>query len=188
MEIETKIKVKSLETIAESLRALGACCQCQVIQRDAYLDTAEDALMKTDRGLRRRRQQDDEGKKVFLTFKGPREKGPFKSRREIEVEAGDFAAMSELLSARGFCVKLTFEKRRRVWPLDDCCVCLDQLPLLGDFVEVEGPDEQRINNVLIKLGLLDLEHIGQTYAVMMADKLSQLSIDKKEVFFNDSSV
>jgi adenylate cyclase class IV len=47
---------------------------------------------------------------------------------------------------------------------------LDQLPLLGDFVEIEGPDEEKIATAQEKLGLSDLSHIAEGYASLVAKK------------------
>lgn len=170
-EIEAKIKVDSLEQIAEKLKSLGAEYKHSLNQRDTYFDAHNDVMVKSDRGLRLRRQQEGKGEKILLTYKGPKQKTQFKSRLEIEVQVSDFAAMTEMLTALGYEKKLAFEKRRAMWLFDGCAVCLDELPLLGEFVEVEGPDEQAINSVLQKLGLEEKGHISQTYSKMIADKL-----------------
>jgi len=54
--------------------------------------------------------------------------------------------------------------------LVDCEVALDQLPLIGDFVEIEGPDEAKIATVQKSLGLTDLPHITESYASLVAKK------------------
>ncbi|MHC5103080.1 MAG: hypothetical protein ACYSOQ_06655 [Planctomycetota bacterium] len=55
-----------------------------------------------------------------------------------------------------------------LWKLDECEVCLDELPELGCFVEVEGPDEETISSVLRKLSLHNEPHITKSYASMMS--------------------
>ena len=186
-EIEAKLKVESLEQIAESLKKLGAQYKCEFIQRDTYFDVDENALIKSDRGLRLRQQKTGEAEKVFLTYKGPKQKTRFKSRTEIEVEVGDFTTMAELLTALGFIIRIQFEKKRRFWLLDDCQICLDELPLLGLFIEIEGPGEQTIARLLEKLKLSGLDHISKTYSKLMANKLLELGSDKMEVLFETNS-
>ena len=66
------------------------------------------------------------------------------------------------------------DKKRRVWQLGDCEVALDELPLLGDFVEIEGPDEETIATVQKSLGLTDLPHITESYASLIVRELRQL--------------
>ena len=183
-EIEAKLKVDSLEQIVERLDALGAQYKCEFTQRDTYFDADEDVLVKTDRGLRLRQEKTSDTEKIFLTYKGPKQKTQFKSRQEIEVQISDFTNMAELLTVLGFRKRISFEKNRRLWLLDDCQICLDELPLLGCFIEIEGPDEQTITGVLEKLGLSKLDHIGKTYSRLIADKLRELGSDKTDVFFN----
>ena len=47
-------------------------------------------------------------------------------------------------------------------------VCLDELPLLGCFVEIEGPGEEKIAAAAEKLKLAQSEHINDSYALMVA--------------------
>ena len=82
-EIEAKLKVDSLEDIAGCLKTLGAQHEGEFIQRDTYFDADEDTLIKSDRGLRLRQQKSDDTQKVFLTYKGPKQKTKFKSRMKI---------------------------------------------------------------------------------------------------------
>ena len=65
---------------------------------------------------------------------------------------------------------LVFEKKRRIWRLGDCKIALDELPLLGSFVEIEGPDDKKIADVQKNLGLADLPHITESYASLVAKK------------------
>jgi adenylate cyclase class 2 len=186
IEIEAKIKVESLEPTAGKLREAGAEFKCQLVQTDTYFNDAENKLTSSGIGLRLRRQISDETDKVILTCKGPKKKAMFKSRREIEVELSPegFSSMVELLGMLGFDKILVFEKRRKVWRLDGCDVCLDEIPMLGSFVEVEGPDEHRITGVLNKLQLSGLEHINKGYARLMREKLDESSSDREEIFFD----
>ena len=85
------------------------------------------------------------------------------------------------LAAIGYKKALAFQKKRQVWRLDRCEVALDCLPLLGSFVEIEGPDENKIAGVQKKLGLADLRHIPESYAVLMERKLRELGRDDAEV-------
>jgi hypothetical protein len=58
---------------------------------------------------------------------------------------------------------------------------LDELPLLGSFVEIEGPDAESIANVQKKLGMSDLPHIVESYACLMQQKLRQLGKEQRQV-------
>jgi len=90
-----------------------------------------------------------------------------------------------LLTALGYEKALVFGKRRQVWRLADCEVCLDELPLLGSFVEIEAPGEQQITDILEKMELAHLGHANESYAQLMRAKLNELGSGKMEAFFND---
>ncbi len=169
-EIEAKLKVDSLQEIAEKLNELSDEFLEEQLQTDSYFDDANRNLKETDRCLRLRRQSADDREKVFLTYKGAKERDKFKKRQEIEIEIKSADSAERLLSALGYEKVLVFEKRRRIWQLDECSVALDELPLLGSFVEIEGPDDKRIADVQMELGLADLPHIRESYASLVAKK------------------
>jgi adenylate cyclase class 2 len=181
-EIEEKLKVDSLKEVESRLAEVGAEFLEEQFQTDAYFDNADAALKSSDRALRLRRQRTGQKEKAFLTYKGPKEKSDFKKRQEIEVELGDGDSAEKLLLALGYEKALVFEKKRRVWRLNDCVVSLDELPLLGGFVEIEGPDGDRIADVQRDLGLFDLPHIVESYACLMQQRLRQLGKDQRQVF------
>ena len=169
-EIEAKLKVDSLPQIEHKLNELGAEFQAEQLQTDCHLDDSNATLTKSDRCLRLRRQVVDGSERFLLTYKGAKEKGNFKKRQEIEIEIRDADAAETLFSALGYEKVLVVEKKRRLWRLGGCEVALDRLPLLGGFVEIEGPDEEKIATVQKSLGLTDLPHITESYASLVAKK------------------
>lgn len=170
IEIEAKLKVDSLEKIAKKLAEVGAEFLQEQLQKDYYFDDAKAGLTKTDRCLRLRQQFADGQEKLLLTYKGAKEKDNFKKRKELEVEVKDIDSTAKLLSALGYEQSLVVEKKRRIWQLGSCRVCLDELPLLGSFVEIEGPEGQKIADVQRSLGLADSTHITESYASLMAER------------------
>jgi len=175
-EIEAKLKVDSLKEITKKLAEVGAEFLQEQLQKDYYFDDANEAFTKADRCLRLRQQFADGKEKIFLTYKGAREKDSFKKRQEVEVEVKDLDSANELLSALGFKQVLIIEKKRRIWQLGNCRVCLDDLPLLGSFVEIEGPDDRSIADVQHSLGLENSSHIPESYASLMAEKFRRKKI------------
>jgi adenylate cyclase class 2 len=173
-EIEAKLKVDSVQEIIEKLAELGAEFLQEQSQTDCYFDDAHTSLTKADRCLRLRRQRTDHSEQVFLTYKGAKEKDKFKRRREIEVEVRDGDSAEKLLLSLGYEKVLVFEKKRRLWRLGDCEVALDELPLLGSFLEIEGPDYEKIADAQKNLGLANLSHIVESYASLIEQKLHQL--------------
>ena len=112
-------------------------------------------------------------REVFLTYKGAKEKSNFKKRQEIEVEIREADATQKLLSALGYEKVMVVEKKRRLWKLGGCSVALDQLPLLGAFVEIEGPDDETIADVQQRLSLSDLTHIAKSYTQLIKEERDQ---------------
>ncbi|MCK4752465.1 MAG: class IV adenylate cyclase, partial [Planctomycetes bacterium] len=180
------LKVDSLQEVEKKLTELGAEFLEQQLHRDYYLDDANGILKEGDRCLRLRRQKVENRETVFLTYKGAKEKDNFKKRQEIEVEVKDIDSITKLFSALGYEKALAFEKRRQVWRFGECEVALDELPLLGSFVEIEGDSDEKISDVQMSLGLSDLPHIGESYALLMEEKLCELGKEQREVFFYKS--
>jgi predicted adenylyl cyclase CyaB len=183
IEIETKIKVDSLEGVAEALVKEGATPLGEVVERDCYFDDEKMGLLHAGCGIRLRERSSDGQKNFILTYKGEKLPGMFKSRQEIEVGVDAAGEMATLLGALGYEKKLEFEKRRSIWQLDDCEICLDELPLLGTFIEIEAADEQLISSALKKLGLQGHEHIDIGYARMISEKLKETGNDSRQVLF-----
>ena len=184
LEIEAKVKVAGLDAIVERLEGLGAERRSDVTHLDTYYGGGAGVLIKRGCGLRLRRWIDAAGEKVILTYKGPKQKGRFKKRTEIEVEVADYSAMAGFLEALGYRQELVIEKRRRFWRFQGCAICLDHLPLLGSFVEVEGLAEDIIEQVLAAIGLGGLEHINKGYAGLMKSKLREIGSQDTQVLFD----
>ena len=163
-EIEAKLKVDNHDAVRAALVAAGATRVSKVREVNTYY-----ACSDPDVGLRTRLETDEAGNaRGRVTFKGPRKASKYKSREEIEFDAGDTDAAGRLLERLGHCVALRFEKDRETFTLGDCEIVLDTLPHLGHFVEVEGPSEQSVSDVLAQLGLAERETLQQGYASMLA--------------------
>jgi adenylate cyclase class 2 len=171
LEIEAKLKLSRPAALRRRLRQAGAVLQGRLIELDTFFDTPKRTLLAADSGLRLRQQRAQPAgrQRCILAFKGPRRAGMLKSRLEIEMPVGDADAAAALLAALGYRAMLGFEKRREVWRLEGCAVSIDELPLLGRFVEIEGPDEPTITSVQRQLGLARARHIHQSYVAMLAE-------------------
>jgi len=170
-EIEAKLKVDAHEQIIRRLNELGAEFISDHVHTDVYFDDDAGSLVKTDKALRLRRLLDGGRQRFYLTYKGPKEKTQPKKRQEIETEVTDGSSIEKLLSALGYREALCFEKSRQTWRLGNCDIALDELALLGCFVEIEGPDEEEIAQAQSRLGLADLPHIQESYASLVAEQL-----------------
>ena len=172
-EIEAKLKVESLSEVKHKLGDLGAKFLGEQLQTDYFFEDANTALISADKCLRLRKQTVEKSESYFLTYKGAKEKSRLKRRPEIESEINDADSIYKLLLALGYEQVLIVEKIRCLWQLGNCEVALDRLPLLGDFVEIEGPNEEEITNVQNSLGLIDLPHISKSYASLLKEQQQQ---------------
>ena len=175
-EIEAKFKVDSHDPIKRKLRTLGASYCCAVIQEDSYFDTSTRALLAEQVGLRVREIQvlraakgarpDD---RPQLTYKGPLQiRRRAKIRQEIQTHFETPGAVEQVLEALGHELVMSYQKHRTTYRLDHCLVELDELPILGTFVEIEGPSERKVFAVAAKLGL-PAECIKASYSHMMVE-------------------
>lgn len=173
VEIEAKLKVDSLSDVERKLKELGAEFIAEQSQIDIQFDDVDSSLISTDRCLRLRRQSVGENKRFLLTYKGAKEKSDFKKRREIEIEIDSAEMTQRLLEELGYKKVLIVEKKRRLWRLWKCEIALDQLPQLGHFVEIEGPDSKAITEVQKRLDLAHIPSITKSYPQMILENLNR---------------
>lgn len=187
LEIEAKMRLRDTAAFERKLLELGAVRGPVIFEINTFFDTPVGTLKSADRGLRIRieREIDTGHTRVAITHKGPRAHGVLKSRMEHELVAADAEAASELLQALGYIAVLSFEKRRRRWLLNDCHVEIDQLPHLGEFVEIEGPTEDLVMMVREKLGLTHEPLIKSSYIAMLMSHLSEHNIRQIHVGLED---
>jgi adenylate cyclase, class 2 len=178
-EIEMKFPVGDLSALRKAVLRAGGEYAGTALQTDCYFDTPEMGLMRQDRGLRLRTSRPvgrasppgpllglprrampalhgEAGSWAYavLTYKGPRAAGGrAKSRREIETTVADPRAVEEMLKELGLAPCLVIQKRRSTYRLGGCLVELDELPLLGEFVEIEGAGVRAIESVARRIGL-----------------------------------
>jgi adenylate cyclase class 2 len=185
LEIEAKLKVSDFDAVRAALDDCGAKHIGAVLETNTFFDTADRSLLAQDKGLRIRRNRDlSSGRQQFvITVKGPAQAGAFKSREEAETNVDDGDRASTVLQALGYHPELSFEKRRESWTLDGCKIELDEVPILGRFVEIEGPDESTVNRVRERLGLSNLTPIKTGYISMLTRHLKEAGDTRKAITF-----
>lgn len=193
LEIEAKLKVESHEKIVKALISLGAEYKHTLRQGDLYFDNESSCLVKNDKCLRLRFEENlDENTNEIaqsadcvLCFKGPKGNGIFKSREEIETSVGSLVFTRNILEQLGYSVTLAFDKKRQLWRIDECDVCLDELPIVGKYVEIEGPNEETVRSVQFKLGLESFAHEHKSYACLIDASLNCAGIVSREVYLDE---
>ncbi|MHB0946244.1 MAG: class IV adenylate cyclase [Sedimentisphaerales bacterium] len=184
LEIEIKLKVEGFESVIEKLKALDAKFDGDFVQADDYYDDAQDSLVKSDRCLRIRRHKNHIGQAIELTYKGARENHRFKTRREIGIKIEKAEELAELFTHLGYKIRLTIEKKRSLWDFADCKIALDELPMLGKFIEIEGPSDEQIEKVQKQLGLEKFSHIPQSYAHLIEEAIKKAGIKSRTISFD----
>ena len=169
VEIEAKMSVPSLDAVRLKLESLAAHPIGEFFELNSFFDTEDRSLLAADQGLRLRVNRDAHvgTEQYVLTFKGPRLHGQLKSREERELSVGNAKDAERFLGALGYQRVLAFEKRRHKWKYNGCTIELDELPHIGLFVEIEGPDEATIFQVRDALGLGKTPIIKTSYIAML---------------------
>jgi predicted adenylyl cyclase CyaB len=144
-EVELKFLDPDLDQVRARLREAGARLeQPREFETNLVFDDAGHGLRNSQRLLRLRNGHE-------LTVKIPLEDPTYKSRQEInlDVAEGDIEAF---LAGLGYQVDWRYEKWREGWDLDGMFVTLDELPFIGEVVEIEG-DRDKIDSTAENLGL-----------------------------------
>jgi adenylate cyclase class 2 len=185
VEIEAKMKVEDLVAVRARLQSAGATTVGDYLEQNVFFDTEDRSLLAADEGLRLRISTDTRTSKRIctITFKGPRQHGQLKSRDETETTVGSFPAAASLLECLGYTKILSFEKRRQSWTFAGCKIELDELPILGSFVEIEGPKDEAVLKVRQELQLADRPLIKASYIAMLMTHLQERGDAKRDVTF-----
>lgn len=172
-EIEAKFRLEDVVAFRARLEQAGTPVGPPVLETNRIFDTPDGRLRAAGCGLRVREVRSlagDSGqidsRPALLTFKGPVEAGQFKVREELETPVHDAAALIAILGRLGFREVVLFEKRRETWRVPPCTVLVDELPRLGWFAEIEGPDETAVAQVRTRLGLAAAPLVRETYVAL----------------------
>ncbi len=185
LEIEAKLKVEAHDHIRRRLQALGADRRGVVHEVNHLFDQDACRLSRSGYGLRVRESTASDGSqaRAAMTVKGPPQPGALKIRRETEVPVGSAAEAVALLEHLGYHLTVVFEKKRETWCWQDCTIELDEVPILGAFVEIEGPSEAAVRQVQAELELADCPTITRSYAAMLQAVCKSARVDPLNIRF-----
>jgi len=180
-EIEAKARCGDLDAVRATLRALGARLAKSGFEHNVLFDTPDGSLQAADSLLRLRKFD-----KTVITYKGPRaERKPVKSRLELEVEVSDFDTAAAIFEGLGFRRAWTYQKRREEWTFRGAKICLDEVPDIGGFVEVEGGAEGEVVAVLGELGISMSDVTPQTYVEIWKEHTRYSGGRLEDMVFHD---
>lgn len=185
IEIEAKMRVEDFDALIGHLKQQGGRRLGKVLETNIFFDTPSRELLAGDQGLRVRTSEDvvSGNKQIVVTHKGPRQQGELKSRQETELIVHDEQTAVQLLEALGFVRAMRFAKKRESWQLDGCRIELDELPYLGRFVEIEGPNDVEVLQIRQKLGLQQAELIKASYSQLLTKYLHDHGLASQDVRF-----
>jgi adenylate cyclase, class 2 len=159
-EVEVKYRLSEDSELAARLAEHGVESAPEVVYEDTYLEHPALKLARSNEAFRIRRAGDS----IRVTYKGPRRRGPIKTREEIELPLGDgteaFERGLRLFSNLGFRPVVIVRKTRRPYFLRHhgrlVEVALDFAEGIGTFVEVETIAETKSDLPYAQRAVLDL--------------------------------
>jgi adenylate cyclase class 2 len=164
LEIEMKFPVSDFDAIVQRLANWQAKVQPMIEEADHYFNAPDRDFGRTDEAFRLRCI----GMQNRVTYKGPKQAGPTKTRTEIEIglEPGAEAAeqFRRLVRHLGYRPTAVVRKRRTCYDFERdgfaLQACCDEVETLGRFVEIEivteSEQKQRAQEVLLQV-VRDLE-------------------------------
>jgi predicted adenylyl cyclase CyaB len=166
-EIEIKFVVKDTKTITEKLRKLGfKIAVGRHHEKNFLFDDVSGNLQKAGKLLRVRKTPSSQ----TLTYKGPiLATSKLKHREEIECRVESAETTIRILEEVGFKVRTEYSKYRTVFEKEGFNISLDETEA-GNYLEVEGPSDEEITELGVKLGYSEQDFVRRTYAELIGDK------------------
>lgn len=166
LETEIKLAVANAPAARRRLRAAGfRISRPRVFEANTLYDTPDGRLRRAGSMLRVREVKSA----AKLTFKGPVRAGRFKSREELEVDAGEAKVLCRILERLGFQAIFRYEKYRAEWRRDAGGVAtLDETPI-GVYLELEG-SSRWIDRTAKRLGFTGSDYLTASYWRLYADR------------------
>lgn len=160
VENEVKLRAGDPESARRRITALGYdVLHPRVHEINVVCDSAGHA-MRRKRSLLRVRTAGDV---TTITFKGPPQSGPYKTREEIEFTASSADSVLTVLDRLGFEPVFRYEKYRTEFAKagEPGIITLDETPM-GCFLELEGPAEW-LDTTARLLGCAPGDYIIESY-------------------------
>ena len=151
--METELEAKFLDidpdSLRKSLKESGAKLAHpeRLMKRKAF-DFPDERLEKEGGWIRVR----DEGDKITLSYKRLVDR-TLHGTKEITVEVSDFEKTCNILIAAGLQADAYQETRREKWELEGSEITIDTWPWIPAFVEIEAGSEDKLKEVVKKIGL-----------------------------------
>ena len=180
MKTEYEVRVLEIDhdEMVKKLESLGAELQFDSLQQRYVYDFNP---VIDSKWIRLRTN----GIKTTLTIKDLNAK-TIDGTKELEIEVDDFDKTNQILEELGYKNRGFQQNRRTQYILDGVEIDLDRWPLIPEYLEIEGENEQAIYDCLDKLGIskdkivtLDVSSIYTHYGYD-GDALTNLNFEMEE--------
>lgn len=118
----------------------------------------------------------------ILTYKGPPEPGPHKTREEIETKVADAGALRQLLDRLGYRVVFRYEKYRAEYAAESGVAVVDETPI-GVFIELEG-DPFWIDATTVRLGYQPSDYVTASYGSLYFSWCAERGVEPSHMEFS----
>ncbi len=183
-ETEVKIRLPNHAAMLDELEQAGfAISVAREFESNTLYDTHDRAL-RAKRMILRLRQA---GENSVITWKGPGEAGPYKSRPELETTLGSLETLHRILIELGYWPVFRYEKYRTEFhrKQDAGVVTVDETPI-GGFLELEGPGEW-IDSTARELGFSQSDYILESYARLYLADCERRGLEPAHMVFASHS-
>jgi adenylate cyclase class 2 len=181
LEQEVKLAFANVEAARQAVIAAGG--RLVVSRRlldDMLFDTPDGEMRRSGRALRVRH----DGAHGALTCKGPRLRGPIKTREEIETRVDDADAAARILARLGYVPAFRSQKYREEYAIGEARVAVDDAPV-GVFVEIEAtPDD--IARVATQLGRTTADYCTDSYAALWRRACEARGVEPGDMLFESA--
>ena len=181
IEREIKLRIDDEGSLRRALERIGASLKKRRYFEDNYLfDFPDRRLSKADSLLRVRLMEG----KGLLTFKKKVEgEEGIGSREEIEVDFEEGESLLAILKRLGLGCHFRYQKYRTLYESGDLEIMLDELPLMGTFVELEG-SPTAIREIAGRLGFRREDFIVENYLSLFQAYRKEKDLDASDLVFD----
>jgi adenylate cyclase class 2 len=186
IETEVKIRLPEINRVVDRLKRSGfEIGSARKFESNTLYDTSDRALRRGGMILRLRQSGDHS----VITWKGPAERSPFKSRPELETTVGSLETMRQILEHLGFEPAFEYEKYRteymeRAQP-EAGTLTIDETPI-GNFLELEGPGDW-IDQKARVLGFSREDYLLESYGQLYLDDCRKRGVEPTRMVFASNS-
>ncbi|MBN1230822.1 MAG: class IV adenylate cyclase [Anaerolineales bacterium] len=181
-ETEVKFWVKRPEIMVQKIEVEGGVCVSpRTYEHNLRFDTPEKKLSAAYEVLRLR-----EDREVRLTFKGAcQTEDGVAVRQEIEFQVSDAKAARLFLENLGYEVIFVYEKYRTTYEFMGGEVVVDEIPMGGVFVEIEGNSPQVVRQIADALNLVWERRVPHNYQMIFEGIKQAYGLEIRDLVFEN---